>query len=91
MYTQEQNYQRQPQSYSSLGSFNNQSHSTSINQSVSAYPYHNNDDPSSSAAINESSASSIMHTVKEQEAQFERLTRELEAERQSVADQLEQV
>jgi len=37
------------------------------------------------------SASSILQSVKEQEAQFERLTRELEAERRSVADQLEQV
>lgn len=37
------------------------------------------------------SANSILQSVKEQEAQFERLTRELEAERRSVADQLEGV
>lgn len=37
------------------------------------------------------SANSILQSVKEQEAQFERLTKELEAERRSVADQLEQV
>lgn len=37
------------------------------------------------------SASSILQSVKEQEAQFERLTKELEAERRSVADQLENV
>ncbi|XP_076371116.1 splicing regulator ARVCF-like isoform X3 [Tachypleus tridentatus] len=35
------------------------------------------------------SAASILQSVKEQEAQFEQLTRELEAERQSVATQLE--
>ncbi|KAI0234240.1 Catenin delta-2 [Lamellibrachia satsuma] len=35
------------------------------------------------------SAASILQSVKEQEAQFERLTRELEVERQSVANQLE--
>jgi len=39
----------------------------------------------------EESANSILQSVKEQEAQFERLTRELEAERQSVANQLERV
>lgn len=37
------------------------------------------------------SANSILQSVKEQEAQFERLTKELEAERRSVANQLEQV
>ena len=37
------------------------------------------------------SANSILQSVKEQEAQFERLTIELEAERRSVANQLEQV
>ncbi|XP_070565765.1 catenin delta-2-like isoform X14 [Ptychodera flava] len=37
------------------------------------------------------SAASILQSVKEQEAQFEKLTRELEAERQSVANQLEKV
>eukprot|EP00058_Branchiostoma_floridae_P026768 XP_002612259.1 hypothetical protein BRAFLDRAFT_246677 [Branchiostoma floridae] len=35
------------------------------------------------------SAASILQSVKEQELQFEQLTRELEAERQSVANQLE--
>lgn len=44
-----------------------------------------------STAGDQSSANSILQSVKEQEAQFERLTRELEAERRSVADQLEQV
>nr|XP_006813985.1 PREDICTED: armadillo repeat protein deleted in velo-cardio-facial syndrome-like [Saccoglossus kowalevskii] len=37
------------------------------------------------------SAASILQSVKEQEAQFEKLTLELEAERQSVANQLEKV
>lgn len=36
-------------------------------------------------------SNSILESVKEQEAQFERLTQELEAERRSVVDQLEQV
>ncbi|XP_067948450.1 catenin delta-2-like isoform X2 [Watersipora subatra] len=35
-------------------------------------------------------SNSILESVKEQEAQFERLTQELEAERRSVVDQLEQ-
>ncbi|XP_077549850.1 adherens junction protein p120 isoform X7 [Haemaphysalis longicornis] len=38
-----------------------------------------------------SSAASILQSVKEQEAQFELLTRQLEAERQTVATQLEKI
>lgn len=38
-----------------------------------------------------SSAASILQSVKEQEAQFEHLTRQLEVERQTVASQLEKV
>lgn len=51
------------------------------------------DQRSSAAGLSHAalSADSILLSVEEQEARFERLTQELEAERRSVADQLEQV
>ncbi|KAG8432350.1 hypothetical protein GDO86_016842 [Hymenochirus boettgeri] len=45
--------------------------------------------PSSSGMEPETTATNILASVKEQELQFERLTRELEVERQIVANQLE--
>lgn len=48
-------------------------------------------DPMAEISESRESASSILQAVKEEEAKFERLTLALEAERRSVADQLEQV
>ncbi|XP_073401766.1 plakophilin-4 isoform X4 [Dendrobates tinctorius] len=47
------------------------------------------DAPSTTGVEPESTATNILASVKEQELQFERLTRELEVERQIVANQLE--
>lgn len=101
MYVQQQQYHHQHQytSYSNY-SFNDNSHSTSLNQS-STYldkttsngrlPSSNDLAAHSSADHTMDTESSLMQSVKEQEEQFERLQRELEAERRSVAEQLDQV
>lgn len=90
---QQQHHQYQHHATYTNYSFHEHSHSTSVNTSS----YLNNSGTGIDALTAppgeqaNDSANSILQSVKEQEAQFERLTKELEAERRSVADQLEQV
>jgi len=82
----EQQYHQQTYNYS----FTENTHSTSLNDSSCFQPM-GDSLATTLPSQSEESANSILQSVKEQEAQFERLTRELEAERQSVANQLERV